>query len=63
MRNVWKYYYSSIEGVIFVIDASNKDRIMEARDEIHNLLSNEEARQVPCLIFANKQDLPGAVKS
>ena len=36
---------------------------MEARDEIHNLLSNEEARQVPCLIFANKQDLPDAVKT
>ena len=54
MRNVWKYYYSSIEGVIFVLDASNRDRILEARDEIHNLLTNEEARQVPCLIFANK---------
>ncbi len=43
MRNVWKYYYSSVEGIIFVIDASNVDRIHEARDELMNLLSNEEA--------------------
>ena len=38
MRNVWKYYYSSIEGIIFVLDASNRERIMEAKDEIQNLL-------------------------
>lgn len=54
MRNVWKYYYSSIEGIIFVLDASDRERIMEAKDEIQNLLQNEEAKQVPILIFANK---------
>ncbi len=62
MRNVWKYYYSTIEGVVFVIDSSNVDRINEAKDELNKLLANEEARQVPCLIFANKQDLPSAIK-
>src|SRR5258708_442617 len=30
MRSVWKYYYSSIEGIIFVIDSSNAERINEA---------------------------------
>lgn len=54
MRNVWKYYYSSIEGIIFVIDASNPERVMEAKDELLKLLSNEEAKVIPCLIFANK---------
>mgnify|MGYP001320445293 CR=1 FL=1 len=34
MRSVWKYYYSSIEGIIFVIDSSNKERIVEAKDEL-----------------------------
>eukprot|EP00350_Pseudokeronopsis_sp_OXSARD2_P007422 CAMPEP_0170556252 /NCGR_PEP_ID=MMETSP0211-20121228/15949_1 /TAXON_ID=311385 /ORGANISM="Pseudokeronopsis sp., Strain OXSARD2" /LENGTH=103 /DNA_ID=CAMNT_0010866477 /DNA_START=239 /DNA_END=547 /DNA_ORIENTATION=+ len=62
MRSVWKYYYSSIEGVIFVFDASNPERTVEAKDELLKLLSNEEAKNVPCLIFANKQDLPNAVK-
>ncbi len=63
MRNVWKYYYSSIEGIVFVIDSSNVDRIHDARDELLKLLANEEAKNIPCLVFANKQDLPGAVKS
>ena len=63
MRNVWKYYYPSVEGIIFVLDSSSSDRITEARDELLKLLANDEARSIPCLIFANKQDLPGAVKS
>lgn len=61
MRNVWKYYYSSIEGIIFVIDSTRVDRIHEARDELLGLLANEEARQIPTLVFANKQDKPGAL--
>jgi signal recognition particle receptor subunit beta len=63
MRNVWKYYYPSVEGIIFVIDSSNVDRIHDARDELLKLLANEEAKSIPCLVFANKQDLPNAVKS
>ena len=54
MRSVWKYYYSSIEGIIFVVDASNPERVLEARDELMKLFANEEAKMVPCLIFANK---------
>jgi signal recognition particle receptor subunit beta len=62
MRNVWKYYYSSIEGIIFVVDCSNVERIQDARDELLKLLANEEAKNIPVLIFANKQDLSQAVK-
>ncbi len=63
MRNVWKYYYSSIEGIIFVLDATRTDRVQDARDELLNLLANEEAKHIPVLVFANKQDLPSALKS
>ena len=62
MRNVWKYYYSSIEGIIFVIDSSNKERIHEARDELLSMLHNEETKHIPIVVFANKQDLAGAVR-
>ena len=37
--------------------------MQEAKDELLKLLANEEAMLVPCLIFANKQDLPNAIKS
>ena len=35
---------------------------MEARDEVHKVLANEDARQIPFLIFANKQDLHSSLK-
>lgn len=63
MRAVWKYYYSSIEGIIFVFDSTRADRVQEARDELLNLLANDEAKNIPVLVFANKQDLPDAIKS
>ena len=65
MRSVWKYYFSSIEGIIFVVDASGEDQatLAEARDELMNVLANEEAKHIPVMIFGNKQDLPKALKS
>lgn len=63
LRNVWKYYYSSIEGIIFVLDSTRPDRLQDARDELLNLLANDEAKHIPVLVFANKQDLPTAMKS
>ena len=54
MRSVWKYYYSSIEGIIFVIDSSHLDRISDARDELLHVLADEEAAAIPVLVFANK---------
>ena len=54
MRNVWKYYYPSVEGIVFVVDSSNVERIQDARDELLKLLANDEAKNIPCLIFANK---------
>ena len=52
MRSVWRHYYESINGVIFVVDSSDKDRIPEVRDELHQIMS--EALGVPILILANK---------
>ena len=34
MRNVWKYYFSSTEGIIFVIDASKPERLGDVKEEI-----------------------------
>ena len=61
MRGVWKYYFSSTEGVIFVVDASRKDRIPDVKEELYNIMKDENAKGLPILIYANKQDLPDAV--
>ena len=46
--------------MIFVIDSNDRDRVGEARDELHRMLNEDELREAILLVFANKQDLPGA---
>lgn len=53
MRGVWKYYYESVNGIVFVVDSSDEARIAEARDELHKILADSQ-KIVPLLIFANK---------
>ena len=46
---------------IFVVDSNDKDRVGEAHDELHRMLSEDELREAVVLVFANKQDLPNAM--
>ncbi|XP_041044882.1 E3 ubiquitin-protein ligase TRIM23 isoform X4 [Carcharodon carcharias] len=48
-------------AVVFVIDSSNRDRLMEAHSELAKLLAEKELRDALLLIFANKQDVTGAL--
>jgi signal recognition particle receptor subunit beta len=48
---------------VFVVDSSDVGRIDEARHELHKLLEEGELRDAPLLVYANKQDLPNAVKA
>jgi GTPase SAR1 family protein len=38
MRPAWKYYFEHVNGVIFVVDAADRERIVEVREEVHQLL-------------------------
>ncbi|KAL7058399.1 hypothetical protein AAHC03_017262 [Spirometra sp. Aus1] len=55
------FRYSS--GFIFVVDSNDQERIDEAREELHRMLSDEGLRETPLLVFANKQDLPNAMQA
>jgi ADP-ribosylation factor protein 1 len=44
-----------------VLDSNDRDRITEARDELHRMLNEDELRDAILLVFANKQDLPNAM--
>ncbi|MBA0683409.1 hypothetical protein Goari_025071 [Gossypium aridum] len=50
------------QGLIFVVDSNDRDRFVEARDELHRML-NEELRDAVLLVFANKQNLPNAMNA
>jgi ADP-ribosylation factor protein 6 len=46
-----------------VVDCADRDRIDEARQELHRIINDREMRDAIILIFANKQDLPdGEIK-
>ena len=41
-----------------MVDCSDRDRIEEAKQELHHIINDSEMKDAIILIFANKQDLP-----
>ena len=64
-RDLWKAYYKDCHGIIFVIDSSDKLRMVVAKDELDDMLNCDEIknRRIPILFFANKMDVHGALSS
>jgi signal recognition particle receptor subunit beta len=44
-----------------VVDSGDIDRMDEARETLTYLLESEELKDTSLLVYANKQDLPGAL--
>ena len=61
MRVLWKHYFQNTDGLIYVVHSSDRDRMDESSEELIKLLKEEELKDCPILIFANKQDLNGAL--
>jgi len=63
IRPLWRHYYQNTQGIIFVVDSNDRDRIGEAKAELDRMMTEEELRDACLLVFANKQDLPKALKA
>eukprot|EP00933_Yihiella_yeosuensis_P012185 TRINITY_DN12035_c0_g1_i1.p1 TRINITY_DN12035_c0_g1~~TRINITY_DN12035_c0_g1_i1.p1 ORF type:complete len:187 (-),score=35.06 TRINITY_DN12035_c0_g1_i1:447-932(-) len=62
VRRYWQTYYChSTQGIIFVVDSSDHDRIDDARVELTTMLDHDSMHDAILLVFANKQDLPNAM--
>merc|ERR1712086_675122 len=61
IRPLWRHYYQGTQGLIFVVDSNDRDRVEDAREELNKMLSEDEMRDAVVLVFANKQDLPNAM--
>jgi len=57
IRVLWRHYYPGTQGLIFVVDSSDRNRINLAKQELHKMLEEEDLRDSVLLVFANKQDL------
>jgi len=62
IRPLWRHYYDDTDGVIYVVDAADRNRIKTAKNEFLSILSEEALRDAAVLVFANKQDLPNSLK-
>nr|ABV22434.1 ADP-ribosylation factor 1 [Oxyrrhis marina] len=61
IRALWRHYYQNTQGLIFVVDSNDRERVDDAREELHKILSEDEMKDAVLLVFANKQDLPQAM--
>lgn len=61
LRESWSLYYASTDAVIFVVDSTEPQRFSIARNELHRILESPDLADACILIFANKQDVAGAI--
>jgi len=59
-RRIWRDYFAAVNGVVFVVDAADRTRFQEAREELGRLLEEPGLRDVPVMILGNKIDIPVA---
>lgn len=60
IRPYWRCYYANTAAVIFVVDSTDIERLQTASDELAAMLNEDELKDAALLVFANKQDQPGA---
>ena len=63
IRAYWRNYFEQTDAIVWVVDSADKRRLEVCRDELHQLLDQEKLAGATLLIFANKQDLAGALSS
>lgn len=54
IRPYWKNYYDNTDGMVFVVDSSDEERLKECVEELQSLMAEDSLANVPLLVFANK---------
>jgi Arf/Sar family protein len=61
LRPLWKHYFADTDALIYVVDCLDRDRIEQAAREFQDIANDPLMRNAAILMFANKQDLEGAL--
>ncbi|KAL8584880.1 Arf GTPase arl1 [Nucella lapillus] len=61
IRPYWRCYYSNTDAIIYVVDSMDRDRVGISKQELIAMLEEEELKKAILAVFANKQDIEGAM--
>ena len=61
IRPYWRCYYQNTQAIIYVVDSCDTERLEIAKQELHAMLAEEELKETKLCVFANKQDMEGAL--
>ncbi|WIA43757.1 hypothetical protein OEZ86_010182 [Tetradesmus obliquus] len=59
LRPLWRHYFNNTDGLIFVVDSQDKDRLGRAGQEFRSIINDPLMKNSAILVFANKQDMRG----
>eukprot|EP01129_Flabellula_baltica_P015263 TRINITY_DN7629_c0_g1_i1.p1 TRINITY_DN7629_c0_g1~~TRINITY_DN7629_c0_g1_i1.p1 ORF type:complete len:194 (-),score=56.64 TRINITY_DN7629_c0_g1_i1:39-536(-) len=60
-RSMWERYCSGVGAIVYVVDSADREAILEAKQELGELLDKNRLRGIPLLVLGNKSDLPEAI--
>ena len=63
LRPLWRHYFNNTDGLIFVVDSLDRDRIGRAKEEFTSIINDPFMRNSAILIFANKQDMKNCLSA
>ena len=63
LRPLWRHYFNNTDGLIYVVDSLDKDRIDRAANEFHSIINDPFMRNSAILVFANKQDMKNCMSA
>lgn len=59
IRGLWKNFYLTANALVFMVDSSDRESLVEARDALDIVLASPDlSPTAPLLILANKMDMP-----
>ncbi|BBN19015.1 protein MpARFB1 [Marchantia polymorpha subsp. ruderalis] len=61
LRPLWRHYFNNTDGLIYVVDSLDRERIDKAAAEFQTIVQDPLMRNSAILVFANKQDMKNAM--
>ncbi|KAK3284830.1 ADP-ribosylation factor-like protein 8B [Cymbomonas tetramitiformis] len=60
-RSMWERYCRGVNAIVYIVDASDHDKIDVAKTELHDLLAKPTLNGIPVLVLGNKNDVPNSL--